>query len=131
MRAGIHTNMRAVPSAKKMMIDWRSEVPYTLYVLRGTTWPIMTEQGWNTTHGVVAEGGEGVFWHWVPGKIEGTEIAQAIPGFWMHFGGHGYPWVYRWAVDGQVSNNFLLKGWRDTAHFHRAMRRIPTFVRDP
>lgn len=133
LRSGIHTKMSSVPSTRTIAIDWRSEVLYTTFVLRGTTGPIMTDKTFAVTGGTgeFPNHGIGTLWLYVPGKWEGTLIPEAQPGYWMHFGGYGWPYVFRTAVNGQRANNFLMRGWNDTAHFHRAMRPTPSFIRNP
>lgn len=123
LKAGIRGRVDADPSQHHMTLNLEFNAPYSLYVLRGTTGPIFTKKGWET--GI----GNGKSFILVPGKY--GFMQQNQPGYWMRFGGWGYPWVWKDAVAGQKQNNFLLTGWRKTASHHRAMARVPSFVWNP
>jgi len=123
LKGGIHSSMSSNAQGLNMTITLSSSAPHTMHVLRGTTGPIMTHLGFRT--GI----GEGRSFIMVQGRY--GLMPRAIPGYWMHFGGYGYPMVYKDSVAGQSSNNFLLRGWRATAARHQAMRHIPHFIYDP
>jgi hypothetical protein len=93
----------------------RSTAPYTMYVLRGTTGPIMSDKGWAKRA------------KFPSGKSPKT--GKYVTG-WMRLRGPGP--LYKWKVSGQSANNFLLKAWKTTARRHRALsQRIPDVIRHP
>lgn len=116
-----------------------STAPYTMFVLRGTTGPIMTTAGW-------ASGGEPYTYLW--GSIDpktGKFTRRRIPGVrrkrhripkkghWMRIppSPEGSKPFYASQVAGQAPNNFLMGAWRATQHNHRAIRgRVPSWIRD-
>lgn len=124
MKKGIHTNMHAVPQARRMEIDWWSEVPYTLYVLRGTTSPIMARGLWEVGGQPAAAFTKDPEKGWV-----------GVRGRWMRvrpapFSYYAKP-THRLYVAGQRRNNFLSRGWRKTAIRHAVMRPTPNFIKNP
>lgn len=94
-----------------------SKAPYTMYVLRGTTGPIMSDTAWGSALDLLRR-----------------EDGSYPPGTFMPIPAHG-PYAARTAlvVSGQSPNNFLLRAWAATARDHRAIRgkAIPTFIANP
>lgn len=96
----------------------RSTAPYTLFVLRGTTGPIMSNAAW------------------AAGALENLigPNGRYITGSLMPLPAYG-PYKARLAttVSGQRANNFLIRAWAGTARDHRALRgrAIPTFITNP
>jgi hypothetical protein len=108
-----------------------STSPHTMYVLEGTTGPIMSDVGW-ATQGVGAYRtvtiyrGPGHRFSYTPqeGYTRGT-MQRANPGFFMRipaWGGHRT--FFALAVSGQAANNFMYRAWRATARDHRAIRGV-------
>jgi hypothetical protein len=144
LKAGIAHEMVRTGDHEITTVLW-SEAEHTMYVLRGTRGPIMAKGLW-------AAGGnpdDAFIWLWGyenpvtkkfsrthnPYKVRRRRVKVRRKGRWMRVrpAPHSFypkPW-FRVTVEGQEANNFLLKGWRATSIRHKAMRRIPTFVRNP
>lgn len=106
LRAGISGDSHQIgPRQVQGVIE--SSAPHTMFVLRGTSSPIMTNAHWDNPSG--------------RGK-----------GHWLRVGaGNGYNEFYALSVSGQQANNFLEKAWRETARNHRAIRGgVPGFIRN-
>lgn len=120
-----------------------SRAPHTMYVLRGTTGPIMTNKGWANPNGAWTQ-----VWGWAKQgggftKNKGESAPGArrrqfpvrVKGYWMHVPATddgGFKGGFFTEVSGQDANNFLLKAWRATARNHRAIRGpVPSFILTP
>lgn len=117
-----------------------SRAPHTMYVLRGTTGPIMTDAQWKNPTGAIR-----MVWGYTdprtkkvtrkkpyPGARR-TQHPQGVKGHWIHLRAddHGPSGFYT-EVAGQAANNFLLKAWRATARNHKAIRgKEPLFITNP
>lgn len=86
---------------KHWQVHVHSDAPHTMYVLRGTTGPIMSNLGW--AGGEVDE----------RGRLRGYMRLQP---------GNGYGVLYRWSVSGQAANNFFDKAADATARRHPSLR---------
>lgn len=104
LKRGIHTSMKAVPAAHEMTIDLTSSSPHTMYVLRGTHYPIRSTDN-------------------PGGDPEGKKMGPLPP-----WGAHTTQYLV--TARGQTANNFLLKGWSVVSARHRSMG-TPGFVRNP
>lgn len=140
LRAGINTDVdRIGPRTLNGTIE--STAPYSLFVLRGTTGPIMSNKAWaaggdieaayRTLWGVWPRGGK--FSRTGPGPRKQHRVP--IKGYWMpvpKFKG-STAISYQFSVSGQEANNFLLKAWAATARQHSVLRgvSIPTFIARP
>lgn len=107
MKQGIRGKMTAIPQAHRMRYDLVSSMPYTVFVLRGTS-----GQGKPGGNVIVSDG--------YPEKKMGP-----LPPW------GGYPGGYRLWVEGQKKNNFLQKGWSKTMLRHPALRPMPGFIKHP
>jgi len=116
-----------------------SSAPHTLYVLRGTTGPIMSNRRWANPEGAYSK-----LWGSINPKtgkftrrhIKGAERKQITvrnKGFWLRVrSGPEFDQHFALQVRGQEANNFLERAWRQTARNHRAIRgRAPSFIRNP
>lgn len=121
-----------------------SEAPHTMYVLRGTTGPIMARRLWEA--GGDPEAAFVTLWGSIDPKtgkftrkrIQGAKREQRSfgkKGFWM--GVRPSPHsryskkTPRLFVRGQESNNFFLEGWEVTARTRRSMSHVPSFISHP
>lgn len=96
-----------------------SSAPHTMYVLKGTTGPIMSNTRW-ASGGAPATGVE-----WRGKGSARKQVRFRKKGFWLklpedEWGDGGF---YS-EVSGQEANNFLLKAWAATARNHRAIRGV-------
>lgn len=120
LKAGIHASVAQVgPRQIEGIIE--SSAPHTMYVLRGTTGPIMANRAWNTI------GATGLSFNQIAytnkrGK-DGTVTAIPRRGMFLKFEGYDGRSHFAGSVSGQDANNFLLKAWNATARSHRAIRR--------
>jgi len=119
-----------------------SEAPYTMYVIRGTGFPVKGHEGRiYTTKGFYTRNIDDAFvelWGTVSkagkfnrkGKGDGTysgrrkKVQVRKKGYWLHlpFGTAGKP-MLKFSVRGQEPNNFLFTAWNRTAYTHSAIRR--------
>lgn len=126
--------------------ELHSSSHHTTYVLRGTGFPIKGREGgiWSRKGFDTGRDIENAYvWLWGvvdpitkqfsrTGKGRRRQYRIRQRGYWMKFGPDEWgPKVIAFEVSGQDANNFLLKGWRDAAHFHRAMAHVPTFILNP
>lgn len=132
LRSSISTSVNRV-GPRQITGDVSVNVPYALYVLRGTTGPIFSTKGFRYANSLdkrltgpyrrvtrkthQGPGGKG-------GRGRGTYLVGK-PGYFMKlpgnpaFGGNS---KYHYAVSGQRANNFLIKGYDRTARSHRALQ---------
>jgi hypothetical protein len=82
----------------------RSTAPHSLYVLKGTTGPIMSDQGW------------------MNGGLVYDEEAEVQRGYLHLRPGNGYPALFRVAVNGQQRNPFFARAATRTAARHSSLR---------
>lgn len=146
MAAGITTEVRATPEAHRLDGVLESEADYTMFVLRGTTGPIMATNAWNA--GAAADPTLAYQQVWaykdpITGKLSRKKIAgvrrrQHQVGKKDFFMGvrpepHSFytQRTPRLTVRGQDPQNFLLQGWRATARTHRSMSHTPSFIYHP
>lgn len=119
LKAGIHGEAEAFPATKTMIGTIASDAPHSLYVLGGTTGPIMSAEAW-------ASGGM------IHAAYEYDENGRRVgkPGYWLPVGRRPWPPVrYRFVVSGQAANNFMVKAWRRTSHQHSVLRgAIPDII---
>jgi hypothetical protein len=123
-----------------------SSAPHTMYVLRGTGYPVKGHAGYiYTTKGFITRNEDDAYvtlWGVQPdpktkftryGGNRGKgprewarrQIKVRKKGYWLHLEGGGpedWPARYKFKVRGQDPNNFLLKAWRRTASNHTAIR---------
>lgn len=100
LRAGIWGNVERIGPVHLQTII-QSDSEHTMYVLKGTTGPIMTDRMWE----------------------EGERKAMKLRP------GGGYPEQYAFTVEGQFPNNFFEKAAEATARRHPSLRGFdPDFV---
>jgi len=141
LKAGIHASSRPVGERQVEGLIG-SSAPYSLFVLQGTTGPIMTTRAWNNPS---VEGGFVTLWGSIDpktGKFTRRHIKGAkrkrhqvpVKGYWMPIpafsGEHGSKGAhFAYSVRGQEANNFLLGAWRKTAVNHKVLRgRVPSWL---
>ena len=119
LRSKITTSTKTVgPRQVEGLIASRAK--HTMYVLRGTTGPIMSD--------VV----------WAAGALDALRRDPNTgfypAGTFMPLPAHaGFAARLALTVDGQKANNFLERAWRGTARDHRALRgkAVPSFILSP
>lgn len=127
LRAGIDTEVR-LTAPKFLEGRISSTAPYSLYVIRGTSGPIMSNRLWNA-HRAKPD----VPLHLLAyNRSKKTGRGGPKRGMVMTFIGKTGV-VHALEVRGQASNNFLLEAWNATARTHRSIRpvSIPTNVSHP
>jgi hypothetical protein len=115
LKRGIRVTYRK-PGTKMIQATIGSTAPHTMYVLRGTTTPIMSTALWAVggpnSPAAMTQNDNGM---WVP-----------APGMTMAVGRNPWPPVKpRFWVRGQRANNFFFKGWNDTARKYPSIGRAP------
>lgn len=97
-----------------------SEAEHTMYVLEGTSSPIMSTKAW-ASGGIYAEAFE---IGWVTSRSGKKKLGRrGRPGFWLALGKRPWPPLKpTHSVSGQRANNFLFTAWRRTAADHTAIR---------
>lgn len=117
LREGISTDTSQV-GVRQVQGVISSSAPHTMYVLKGTTGPIMSNKHWaNPTGGTVEL--------WKGKGKDRKRVRVRQKGHYMHLPeGNGFDSHFTMEVDGQQANNFLLKAWRGTARDHRAIRGV-------
>jgi hypothetical protein len=116
-----------------------SHAPYTMYVLRGTTGPIMTKRAHANPDGAYSQLMGSIDPRtnkFTRRHIKGAERRLfSIPnkGYFLRLPGDEYgPHLITMSVNGQEANNFLLAAWRRTANNHKAIRgKMPAFIMHP
>lgn len=125
LKAGIHGEVRRV-GPKHLETIIYSDAPHSLYVLKGTTGPIMSNRMWrfrnNPKYANVPFG--------IPrgGRIgpEGRHVDMN----WMHAHGYalklrpgnGFPGMFKLQVRGQEANDFFARAAEVTARTHSSLR---------
>jgi hypothetical protein len=116
LRKGIRVTYRK-PATKKIQATIGSTAPHTMYVLRGTHGPIMSNALWA-----------------MPGHESNPEAwrmlstGRMVPrkGMTMAVGRNPFgPVTPMFRVSGQAANNFFYKGWVKTALAHPAIGKVP------
>lgn len=122
MKAAINAEVRTV-GPRQMEGIIASPMPYTMYVLRGTTGPIMSNRAWNT---LAARPGLELS-QIVRGK-DGTGAPRR--GMMLRFEGYDGRLHLAASVSGQDANNFMFRAWRAVGRNHKALRgiSIPSIV---
>lgn len=129
LRAGIRTDVKNVgPRQLEGIIE--STAHYSLWVLRGTTGPIMANRAWNLTHGDPDK-----FFMLFTRRTKANNFRpRPKRGMMLRFTSTetGTP-VVTASVRGQEANNFLLEAWAATARTHRSLRgiTIPVAIASP
>jgi hypothetical protein len=129
LKAGIRTTVHH-PAPKFVEGAVFSDAKHSLYVIKGTTGPIMSNRAWrqqNTTPG-------GYITLWKGTGRDRKQVRQRVKG-WMPMTTDNPKRAvanWMWAVSGQDSNNFLATAYRRTARKHRALKRgaIPDRIAD-
>lgn len=116
MKAGIRTDVNKVgPKQLEGIIE--STVPYTLFVVRGTRGPIMSNRAWGLTHG------DPSMFHMLYRRNKKTGRSVARRGMMLRFTStKAGVRVIRPAVRGQQANNFFMDAWAATARTHRSLQ---------
>jgi len=105
------------PGTKKIQATIGSNMPYVLYVIRGTTGPIMSDALWNLP------GHEKNPQAWT---VNAAGKRVPAPGMTMAVGRNRHPPVTpKFRVSGQDANNFFYTGWQKTARQHPAIGKVP------
>lgn len=124
LAAGITADVYNRPSTKLLTAYITSNAPYSLYVIRGTTGPIMADRAWARPE----LNGQVMLWRDTPrGR---RKVPIRLKGHWMRLKpGAGWPKIFAYQVRGQEANNFLAKAWAKTARRHSCLRGagIPPF----
>lgn len=124
LKAGIHAGTPRNPLRKVVQGTISSNAPHTMFVLRGTHGPIMSDKLW-------ALGGPGnpeAFRRAVIKDSRGRKRLILVPkkGMMMAVGRNPWPPVTpKLIVSGQSANNFMAKAWVTTAAAHPALRGNP------
>jgi len=138
LRAGIWSHAEPF-GVKQMRGTIASEAEHTMYVLRGTGYPVRGRGGQIFARRVWAAGGDPesaytTLWGYRDPqtgtfsrkKIAGVRREQHVvrkKGFFMKFGPDEYgPKVISPVVSGQEPNNFLFEAWRLTGRTHPSIR---------
>lgn len=111
---------------KQISMTIASNAPYSLYVLKGTTGPIMANRAWNTMAATGLSFGQISR----KKKSKGESIGPPRRGMFLKFEGYdGLP-HFAASVSGQEANNFLGRAWVKTARTHPSIRGvgIPTSI---
>jgi hypothetical protein len=116
-----------------------SSAPHTMYVLRGTTGPIMSRRAFANPEGAFSQ-----LWgsidprtgKFTRRRVKGAErTIHSVPnkGYFLYVPSSEYgPGGPRLSVHGQEANNFLLAAWRRTAINHKAIRgKVPSWLLNP
>lgn len=138
LREGISGEHRQV-GERQVEGTIESTAPYTMYVLRGTTGPIMTRKAFANPGGATV-----TLWgsidpatkKFTRRNIKGARRVQRevrVKGYYLKIPAYGdYEKFFALSVDGQEAQNFLVEAWRATARNHRSIRgAIPTFITNP
>ena len=138
LKAGISGDTHQV-GERQVEGSIESAANHTMFVLRGTTGPIMTTRMFANPEGATSE-----LWGVIDPKtgkftrkhIKGAERKRHIvrnKGYWLRVrAGNGYSEHIAGSVSGQEANNFLADAWRRTARNHKAIRgRMPSFIANP
>jgi hypothetical protein len=121
LRKGIHGNVSR-KGARVLDYTIRSDAEHTMYVIRGTTGPIMTTQGWaNRAHGHMVNGKR------LPGHFMPIPKHKGMPA--KRHGGEDFNFLTR--VRGQKAQNFFLDAWKVVHRQHRAIGSPPAELRNP
>lgn len=122
LRAGIHQGTPRNPLRKVVQGTISSHAPHTMYVLRGTTGPIMSDALW-ALGGVVPHRAEQPRVMRRPGRGGKPHLVRTSPpGLKMAVGRNLYPpETPMFVVRGQAANNFMLKAWVVTGTKHSAI----------
>lgn len=107
LRAGIYGNVdRIGPNRLETVIASTAE--HTMFVLKGTTGPIMSDFLW-------AQGG-------IEGAIAATPEGEPIRGWMTLAPGNGFGQTFELEVSGQQPQNFFAEAARATARRHSSLR---------
>jgi len=107
LRAGIYGYVNRV-GVRRLETIIASTAEHTMYVLKGTTGPIMSDELW-------AQGG-------IEGAIAALPEGESIRGWMRLRPGAGYGVLYRLEVSGQSPQNFFAEAARATARRHSSLR---------
>jgi len=100
-----------------------SAAPHTMYVLRGTTGPIMARRWWGFTQRYPHLIGPRGTWSMTPRGPVMNLRALYERGYAMRLRpGGGFPQMYRLEVRGQSANNFMRRAAVRTARRHPSLR---------
>jgi hypothetical protein len=113
---------------KQVSMTIASNAPYSLYVLKGTTGPIMANRAWNLMAAKPNLSFDAVFYQ----KRKKGEGPSRVPrrGMFLKFTGYDGKSHFAASVSGQEANNFLGRAWVKTARTHPSIRGqgIPTSI---
>lgn len=130
LKAGIHGFSRQVgPKQVEGLIA--SDAKHTMYVLRGTGFPVKGRAGRIYTTRGFSRLGRGLpmtkkFFDVRKKGDRATKPGGLLPGTLLHVGKQSlYPPITKvTVVSGQEPNNFLERAWRATARNHRSIRGV-------
>lgn len=122
LRAGISGDVRRVaPKSYEGMI--RSRANHTMFVIGGTTGPIMSRRmfGFRGRTGREFPRGAGV----TASNPRPNMAFLKSKGYLLNVrAGNGHPQRYAVSVSGQDANNFMFRAWAATARNHRSIRGV-------
>ena len=128
LKSGIWSSAEPV-GFKQMRGTIASDAEHTMYVLKGTTGPIMADKMWKNPQGAYVElfgSIDPVTKKFTRRRIKGVERKSykvRQKGYWLAVGKRPWPPVKpRGSVKGQKANNFLFDAWRKTARTHPSIR---------
>lgn len=138
LRAGISSGVTQI-GPEQVVGTIESTAEYSLYVLRGTTGPIMRTKAFRAGGdkskayvkvwmGRTKAGG------WSRrSRVDRQQRSIRRKGWFLRLEPWGeFPVVFAFSVAGQDANNFLLRAWRATARNHKAIRgKEPSFILNP
>jgi len=133
LRAGIWGEVHKV-GTKNLETVIHSDAPHTMYVLRGTTGPIMSNRMWrfhnNPAYANVPGG--------IPrgGRRTHNGLMVGVDMDWMHKHGYalrlrpgnGFPELFKLSVHGQEANDFMAAAMEATARRHSSLRDFTPYL---
>lgn len=131
LKAGIHSSTHQV-GPKQIELVVESTAPHTMYVLRGTGFPVRGRAGriYSTRGFARVIRGQPLTKRFFDIRSKAdrkTKRGSLLPGTTLAVGKqHLYPPVTVVpSVSGQEPNDFMERAWRATARYHRSIRGIP------
>jgi hypothetical protein len=124
LKAGIRAGTPRNPLRKSVQGTISSNAPHTMYVLRGTRGPIMSDALWALGGPSNPAAFRTVSYVDRRGNPRTRQMFR--PGMLMAVGRNPWPPTNPMAiVHGQAANNFMRKAWASTAAAHPALRGAP------
>lgn len=124
LKAGIHAGTPRNAARKVVQGTISSSARHTMFVLRGTHGPIMSNALW----AIGGPGNPGAWRIYEYKDLRGRKRTRLVPkkGMQMAVGRNPWPPVSpKFVVSGQSANNFMARAWTITAAKHPALRGNP------